>query len=340
VLSQDFVVRWTYQASGNEPVLFDVIVKDNDTRQIHTHRTTLPYQRIYQHGNLEISVRAVLSDGVELLSESIMIELYGDSVERIKKKRELVVAVHVDNGEGLFCFQPSGSIRFFGFDIDLVAQIAQALKRQYALPTLTVRHTFVLWPEVITRPNQFDVDLAIASISITSDRKKNVLFSSPYWTTQLAVVYRAKNHSKADLFACEQFDGLNVAVHRDTTAHIFVEKVRARFPGTTATLANDNPELFSILEDNKVDAVMYDFDRTYFEQKYHPQWHFCRLDYDALDRVDLHIDREEYGMTFARNNTRLRDDIDAVLKNGEVDVRSIMNKWRNALRERPTGRKS
>src|SRR5262245_43271629 len=64
---------------------------------------------------------------------------------------------------------------------------------------------------------------------------------------------------------------------------------------------------------------------------FHAGWLHRRRRRAALDRIGLHVDLEEYGLTFARINEQLRDDIDKVLMSSEINVLDIMNRWRNSL---------
>jgi ABC-type amino acid transport substrate-binding protein len=328
VLSRDFVVRWQYENTEGVSVRYNILLTDKHTGKTSELHTNNLYEHIRQHGDLEIAVEAVLPNDERRRGKSINFQVYGDSVERIRSTQELVAAVHSDDDDGgLFCFPTRDSRDYQGFDIDLVDKLAEALRGQYGLATLRVKHKSVPWPDVIFRPNQWDVDLAIASITINSDRRKQVVFSVPYWETRIAVV---QSHGVSGAaFQPEEFEHLRVAVHRGTTAEELMKAIHGHLPSVAEPLVvDDNPGLFETLSSNRADAVVYDLDRTYVEQQNHPDWSVRPIDYAGLARIQMHWKPEQYGIAFAPVNQQLGKDIDAILRRPELDVRGLMENRR------------
>jgi ABC-type amino acid transport substrate-binding protein len=163
-------------------------------------------------------VRARAPNWTSAYSEERHFDLYEDSIDRIKSLHELTVAVHSDYSDGFFCFDSKMTPGTYeGFDIDLIDLIGKELKAKYELSELRVNPVFVRWPEIIERPNTFDVDFSIASISITTDRQRRVEFSVPYTSTELSIVQPSSAViNPTSLVMANELVGLRVGLHKGT----------------------------------------------------------------------------------------------------------------------------
>jgi ABC-type amino acid transport substrate-binding protein len=327
LLSKEFVLQWKPEPP---PVQYDVHITDKQSGKTETRSTINPYTRITQRGDLEISVDSVLPDKTRKIGKKINVEVYDDSVQRIQRKKELVVAVHADDDDGLFCYPNDKKNGYQGFDTDLMERIAEALGRKYNM-TLRIRPVPLPWPQVVFEPKTFKVDLAIASITINAARARDVAFSASYWETKLALVQRAGAPSTP--VQPQEFEHLKVAVHVGTTARTFLDELRRLLSGVPQpSEAQENAELFSKLSNSEVEGVLYDLDRTAWEKRLHPDWVVREIDYSGLAKIGMNWEPERYGMTFALLNTQLRDDVDSVLPSPN-EIRSLMeNRIRHTQR--------
>jgi ABC-type amino acid transport substrate-binding protein len=327
VLSPDYSLEWTYPDEQNGTVQYFVSIIDKETgNSVPPRLELLPNARVAQPGNMLVQVQAVAPDATKVNSEVAEVDWYHDSVERIQKTGELVVGIHADNSEGLFCFrtatlQPyddrlSGErIGYDGFDIDLIKEIKKGLEGTLGLGPLKLKLVFVPWPDIIQRPNQFDVDFAIASISITPERAEQMLFSQAYWKSSMAILQPKSSVSQSDgeTFSFDNFDEQTIGVHQGTTELDFIKRLKKDKPNLKFREARNNTELFAMLQSGEVTAVIYDYDRSWAEIKTHPNWISRKINYDDLTRHHIAVSQEEYGIVFAKVNNKLCAQVNRVL---------------------------
>jgi ABC-type amino acid transport substrate-binding protein len=312
VLSNKYSLEWTYPDEQNGRVKYYVTVTDKATGMTADPTTTfMPNIEMNQVGDLLIQVDAEAPGSSRVKSEMVEVQWYYDSMERIGKTKQLVVAVHPDISEGLFCYNNNG--KYEGVDIDLIEKIRTRLQATLNLDRLDVKQIFVPWPDIISRPNVFDVDFAIASISITPERAKVVDFSEPYWRTSIAVVERG-GAAKPEKFSFQEFSGKTIGVHKNTTEVAFANLIQEKQPGyIQIVVAQNNTELFALLENGAVNAVLYDFDRTRAVIREHWGWSARPIDYEDMTKNGVVVDQEKYGISFAKLNGKLRHEVNQVL---------------------------
>jgi len=143
-----------------------------------------------------------------------------------------------------FEFVDENTKAIVGFDVDLMKAIADKAGFQ-------VEFKNVAWEALLAGIANCQYDVAISSISITDERKPNMLFSDPYYTVGQQVVVAADNttiKSKDDL------SGKKVGAQISTTGAIEIGKI------TGAELVNfDTIGLaFQALMNGSIDAVVAD----------------------------------------------------------------------------------
>jgi polar amino acid transport system substrate-binding protein len=130
-----------------------------------------------------------------------------------------------------------------GMDIDIFNAIAANQK-------LNVEYKNVAWDPLLAGMAQGMYDAAISSITITEDRKKDMLFSDPYFAAGQLVVVRVNNTT---ITGKDTLKG-NVAVQLGTTGDIEVQKIQ----GAVAKPSDDIGLAFQDLMNGQVDAVVCD----------------------------------------------------------------------------------
>ncbi len=333
VLDQRPVVRWEY-ADAQPDTRYRLTITDRETgRTVHqcTQQTVLPLAR---DGRLSLKVEAYTAGNqahdcgsikVQAESGDVPIELFYDSVDRIRHLKTLAYAVHHDASDGLFCYENDG--QYLGFDRELLELIASELQREYDLDELKLIPYEYSWEQIFEAPRSAQVDLAIASISITAQRqaKYDVLFSQPYWTSELALIVSRPtgdlrpflNYPVADL------KGKRIGYHKTTTAADFVPTLSQALSGTTTFRpAEDNEQLFGMLSNGKVDGVLYDLDRSWSAAPIGSKWIPARLDLQPIGYRP-----EQYGLMFASLNGRLKTDVDRALAEiGQARIRDLLSR--------------
>ncbi len=331
VLAKDFVVTWDYKTEASQTVSFEVLISDRSAAgKNYSYPSKTPYFKVRERGKLGIQVRAIGSNWHSAYSDAIDVEVYDNSVDRIRAKREMVVAVHQDNSDGLFCFLDPETGDYDGFDIDLIKLIAEKLQIRYGLTELNVVKSFVKWPEIIEEPNKYDVDFSISSISINDERQKTVLFSKPYWETEIALMQRADwVKGQGALVTLRDLKDLKIGVHKGTTAVDFLNRIKEKAPTIEIKPLDNNADLFGWLENETISALAYDYARTLAERANHPN-----LVSRKFDRGEFHVDTEYYGIAFAMLNQKLRQDINQILANEKATIFKIMTDRMKGLQRR------
>lgn len=314
-LSRSPTIKWDYEEPADKRVSYRVVVKNLDSGRVDILKT--PYRMRHASlrglcGNLSITVCAVADGKVIRRSRQKQVEVYSDALHRIQLTGRLSVAVHADPGEEVSCYYRDDDWQ--GFDIDFVRLIAADLQEELALDKpVEVDFLFYPWPAVIASPNDYEVDLAIASIGITDDRIKQykIMFSEYYTKSKVGLVGRDRSFdgdtdTPVDL---DRLKGKTVAVHNATTAEKFVEKVKQDDRYRDAIefrVAYDNDELRELLKNGTVDAAIYDWERA-----------FSLLDYGMFVQqlsYDIPHEEDRYGIAFAKISTRLLEKVNAIIE--------------------------
>jgi polar amino acid transport system substrate-binding protein len=192
-----------------------------------------------------------------------------------------------------------------GFDIDFMNAVA-------AKENLDIEYVNVGFDPLLAGMALGTYDAAISSITITEDRKKEMLFSDPYYAAGQIVVVQKSNttvNSKNDLTG-------NVGAQLGTTGAMEVEKI------TTATLKtyDDIGLAFQDLMNGQITAVVCDNPVA---------MQYVVTNPDKLKIVGAVFTNEYYGIAVAKGKTdllnKINDGIKKVLK--EDIIKTLENKW-------------
>lgn len=198
--------------------------------------------------------------------------------------------------------------KYVGFDIDLWDAIAKQLNLTYTLKPMDFSGII---PALQTR----NVDLALAGITITEERKHAIDFSDGYYNSGLLVMVRADNQ---DIKGEQDLAGKVVAVKSGTgsvdyaKANIKTKELR-QFPNI------DNAYLE--LGTNRADAVLHDTPNILYFIKTAGNGKF--------KAVGDSIKAQQYGVAFPKGSDDLRNKVNTALKtlrdNGTYAT--IYKKW-------------
>ncbi|WP_428945671.1 glutamine ABC transporter substrate-binding protein GlnH [Pantoea sp. FN060301] len=219
-------------------------------------------------------------------------------------EKKLVVAT--DTAFVPFEFKQDG--KYVGFDVDLWAAIAKELKLDYTLKPMDFSGII---PALQTR----NVDVALAGITITDERKNAIDFSDGYYKSGLQVMVRANND---EVKSIDDLDGKVVAVKSGTGSvdyakeHIKSKNLR-QFPNI------DNA--YMELGTNRADAVLHDTPNILYFINTAGKGQFKAVG-DSLEA-------QQYGIAFPKGSTELREKVNGALKtlreNGTYNT--IYKKW-------------
>jgi polar amino acid transport system substrate-binding protein len=192
-----------------------------------------------------------------------------------------------------------------GMDIDIFNAIA-------AKENLNVEFKNVAWDPLLAGMAQGMYDAAISSITITEDRKKDMLFSDPYFAAGQLVVVRNNNTT---ITGKDTLKG-TVAVQLGTTGDIEVKKIQA----ATSKPYDDIGLAFQDLMNGQVDAVVCDNPVALL---------YVGKNADKLKTAGSVFTDENYGIAVAKSKTDLLTKINAGLKaiKGEGVIDQAAKKW-------------
>lgn len=147
----------------------------------------------------------LLAAALLLCSVSALAE--GKTLEAIQGKGELVIATSPDFPP-FESLQGDGSVE--GIEIDLMNLICEALNVNLVIEQVN-------FDSILTGVGQGMYDVGVSGISVTEDRKKNVLFTDPYCLAAQAIVVK----EGSDIAAKADLEGKLIAVQSGTTAEIY-----------------------------------------------------------------------------------------------------------------------
>ncbi len=226
------------------------------------------------------------------------------AVSSTAAEKQLVVATDT----AFVPFEFKKGDKYVGFDIDLWDAIAKQLNLSYSLKPMDFSGII---PALQTR----NVDLALAGITITEERKKAIDFSDGYYKSGLLVMVKANNN---DVKGINDLNGKVVAVKSGTGSvdyvktHIKTKDLR-QFPNI------DNA--YMELGTNRADAVVHDTPNILYFINTAGRGQFKAVG-DSLEA-------QQYGIALPKGSDDLREKINGALKtlrdNGTYNA--IYKKW-------------
>ena len=139
-----------------------------------------------------------------------------------------------------------------GFDVDVAREIA----RQILGDENAVEFVFVTPQSRISDLNSKKVDMVIAAMSITPARSGVVSFSAPYYEAGQAIMVK----SGSDIASLNDLNGANVGFVLGTTGE---RTIRHLAPAASLRAAKTYPEIFNLLKNNEIEAILADDSMLY-----------------------------------------------------------------------------
>ena len=218
-----------------------------------------------------------------------------------------VLKVGTNTGFVPFEFKIDNNSEPQGFDIDLIKAVAAKMNYRVEIYDYD-------FDDLIDELNKKEVDVIIAAITVTDERKAQISFSNPYFSSGLAIVAGANSriNSLADL------EGKTIFVEKGTTGADIAKTVK----GANVLEFDSLNDKFSIIKHWNAAALITD--RPVIEYALSSD-----KSIDGLKVVGKNLTHEEYGIGLRKADTKLQQEINAALKNlknsGEYD--KIYDKW-------------
>lgn len=204
-----------------------------------------------------------------------------------------------------FEYVDTDSKEIMGFDIDVMTAIAEKAD-------LDIEFVNVGWDPLLAGMAQGTYDMAISSITITEDRKKDMLFSDPYFAAGQIVVVRT---DETAIKGPETLSGV-AGAQIGTTGAFEIDKIAA----ATLKTYDDIGLAFQDLINGQIDAVVCDNPLALDYVKANP---------DKLKTVGEAFTDEYYGIAIAKRNADLVGSINAAIAElkAEGTFDELSDKW-------------
>lgn len=166
------------------------------------------------------------------------------AMERIKKNGKLVLGTSADYPPYEFHKSVNGKDEIVGFDVEIAKQIAKDLGVQLEVKDMK-------FDGLLAALDQGNVDLVVAGMNPTEERKKNVDFSNVYYTAVQTMIVRAEDKDK--IKTPDDLKGKKVGVQKGAIQ----EKIaKEQVSGAQAVALGKISDLVLALKNNRVDAVI------------------------------------------------------------------------------------
>lgn len=228
-----------------------------------------------------------------------------NALEKIRERGKLIVGTNVPWEP--FEFYNTTSAKYEGFDMDVVAKVAQALGVSLEIKSLD-------FDSLIGAVQSGQIDVAISSITIRPDRAQSVDFSTPYYVADQAVLV----HDGSSIASTDDLNGTKVSAQLGTTGSYWIK---------------DNLAATGVDFDTIISAVLV-------VENQQENFKACILDTPVADRYaadpNYHLKvafviptNEQYGIACPKGQAELvsaiNDAINAMKADGTLD--SLLDKW-------------
>ena len=216
------------------------------------------------------------------------------------QKKEEKNKIYVGTNAEFEPFEYRDGDKIVGFDIDLINEISKIMGFQFEIVDMQFDG---LLPALESKK----IDLIIAGMTATEERKQFVNFSDPYYNSKQSIVVQANN---TDITSFDNFTGKKVGVVLGYTGDILVSEL----PNVEVQKFNTTSETVLALKAQKVDAVVLDYEpaKNYVAQN------------TELKLVESDAAAEEYSIAMRKDDTEFLAKVNEALKtikeNGTYDA--------------------
>lgn len=208
-----------------------------------------------------------------------------------------------------FEFEEGGEYK--GIDIDLIKAIAEEEGFEIELKPMD-------FGGIIPALQADQLDVAIAGMSITDQRKEKVDFSEPYFDAGLTLVVSEDNN---DITSVDDLEGKVVAVKNGTTGADHANEIKDEVGIKEVRQFNDSPSMFQEVANGNADVLIEDYPVIAYAIKTKDL---------GLKTVGDRLNGDQYGIAVLKGkNQELLDKINSGLQklrdSGEYD--EILNRY-------------
>ncbi|MDO5531798.1 basic amino acid ABC transporter substrate-binding protein [Sutterella sp.] len=197
-----------------------------------------------------------------------------------------------------------------GFEVDLIRAVAQKMGRDLKIETIGFD---AIIPAVLSGT----VDVGASGFSVTPERGKRVLFSTPFYKSGLTIIVAKDNPAKIADF--KDLEGKRISVQLGTTSQTFAKKI----PGAkVTTFSGANEAVLNMIAGN-ADAVINDKPVTDYMLTQSKNIAEQTTHLKPIATADL------FAMVIGKRNKELKAEIDKALKDLKADgtFNELHKKW-------------
>lgn len=240
-----------------------------------------------------------------LVACSMLLSGCGGGGGEKKPAENKILRVGTEPAFAPFEFPKEGSKELTGFDMDLIRAIGKQMGYKVEISGMG-------FDALIPALNAGNIDVAIAGMTITEERKKAIDFSDPYYTAGLIVLVRKDSTVKS----IDDLKGKKIAAQIGTTGEMKARTVE----GATVTTFNTQDEAALELKNGGCDAVIGDAPVMDF--------YLSKGGSKYSMTVGQKMEAEQYGIALKKGN-KLVGEINKAMaelkKSGEFD--KIYKQW-------------
>ncbi|MDO5531797.1 basic amino acid ABC transporter substrate-binding protein [Sutterella sp.] len=209
-----------------------------------------------------------------------------------------------------FEFYNSQTGEIQGFEVDLVRAMAKKMGKELHLETMSFD---AIIPAILSGT----IDTGAAGFSVTPERAKRVLFSTPFYKSGLTIV--VPNANKAGIKDFKDLEGKRISVQLGTTSMTYAKEIKGA-KVTTFNSAGD--ALLNVLAGNG-DAIINDKPVTDYMLAQNKSLASQCTHLKPIATADL------FAMVMAKGNDKLKAEIDKALKDLKADgtFNELHKKW-------------
>lgn len=195
-----------------------------------------------------------------------------------------------------------------GFDADLIEAIGKKLGKEIVWKNIAFDG---LLPALQSKK----IDIIIAGMTATEERKKFVNFSDPYFTSSQVIILNSENKESLDIKSYEDLPNHSVGVVLGYTGDVAVSKV----PKVNIQRFNGASEAVMALKAKKVQAVILDSE---------PAKNYVKNN-KGLELISTDIAKEEYSIAVSKDNIQLAEKINKAYKElvDDGSYQKLINKY-------------
>jgi len=208
-----------------------------------------------------------------------------------KEKEKVIV---VGTAPNFVPFEYMDGDEIVGFDMDLLDEVSKETGLKFKVVGMDFSG---LLPALQTKK----IDLIVAGMSVTEDRKKNVNFTHPYFNvSQVIMVGEGAKEIKNE----SGIVGNKIGVVMGTTSDTIAEDLSKKLDGVEAIKYNKLHEAVLSLQAEKIDMIILDYQQAKKTVENN----------NGLKLAEYNLQSEEYAMAMGKEDVELLADINKALE--------------------------